>query len=522
MVYLNATDLQTYGLPGKMAHLLSQHPQPDTAELISRCIVLLEELKAVYLHAGDPVSLEFLRHFHLLFNQLSDLNRTYPFITDIRSLHMLYEQLLADDTLDFEGKPLEGLQVMGMLESRCLDFETVIITSVNEGVLPAGKTNNSFIPYEVKREFGLPTFKEKDAVYTYHFYRLLQRAKNIYICYNTEPDVLEGGEPSRFIHQMRNDPQISACIQHNLAAPESGIAPGFPEAIQKSHALIEQLTLKAASGFSPTSLSRYIENPIEFYRKTVLGIPDTMVLEETIAPNTFGNVIHETLEALYLPYTGEILQPAHIALMKKQGPGVLSAAFGKHYLKGGKARGKNLIALNVMEKYIESFLNVELRRIQAHEVRILGIEQKLTRELTNIPGCSVPVCIKGTVDRIETVDGELRIVDYKTGTVAPSNLRISDWAALCEDPKKSKAFQVLCYAWLIQGERDMANSNFRAGVFSFKNFKSGFQWFGVKTAHNAQDELITRAVLGQFQETLESLVAELFNTKIPLKPSRTI
>ncbi|MDM9631215.1 PD-(D/E)XK nuclease family protein [Robiginitalea aurantiaca] len=522
IIYLNSKDLQYYGFPQQIETLVSLYPPPGPGQLIARFTDLLEDLKRVYMNSQDTVSLEFLRHFHLLFNQLSDLNRTYPFISDNRSLLMLFEQLLAEDTLDFEGKPLEGLQIMGMLESRCLDFETVVITSVNEGVLPAGKTNSSFIPFEVKREFGLPTFKEKDAVYTYHFYRLLQRAKNIYICYNTEPDVLEGGEPSRFIHQLRNDPRMSGFIQHNLAAPESGIAPTLLKAIDKSSSLLEYLGRKASTGFSPTSLSRYIEDPLEFYRKTILGIHDTLLLEETIAANTFGNVIHETLELLYLPLLGQILTPEHLRQMKNQVPEVLSGAFEKHYLKGSKAGGKNLIALSVMGKYIELFLEIELKRIKLHEVRILGIEKKLTRLLNNVPGCDFPVRIKGTVDRVETVDGALHIIDYKTGRVEPTNLRITDWQSLREDPKKSKAFQVMCYAWLMQQEIEEPDSNFRAGVFSFKNIRSEFQWFGIKTAPNKQDEVINRKVLLHFEETLKSLIAELFNATIPIEPIERI
>ncbi|MGB5508788.1 PD-(D/E)XK nuclease family protein [Robiginitalea sp.] len=516
--YLNAEDLEKLGLPLALRKLLSVHPYPDPGAIISRFIALLETLESLYLNSQDSVSVEFLRHFILLFNQLSELHQTYPFLTDIPSFFMLYEQLLEEDTLDFEGKPLEGLQIMGMLESRCLDFETVIITSVNEGVLPAGKSNNSFIPFEVKREFDLPTYKEKDAVYTYHFYRLLQRAKNIYICYNTEPDVLNGGEPSRFIYQLRNDSITSKSIQNNLAAPESGIAPSPSEIIQKSPSLLALFALKASKGFSPTSLSRYIKDPLEFYRKNVLSIRDTLELEETIAANTFGNVIHETLEILYRPYLGEILEPYHVAEMKKQASEALREAFEKHYLKGSQLRGKNLIALKVMAKYLELFLQLELKRIVSQEVCILGVEKELIRELPDIPGCPGPVYIKGTVDRIETVDGELRIIDYKTGLVEPSNLRIADWESLSEDPGKSRAFQVLCYAWLLQEEMPIPASQFRAGVFSFKRFGTGFQWFGFKTAHNKQDEMITPEVLMQFEGVLQSLVAELFNPEIPLMP----
>jgi hypothetical protein len=516
--YLGDSDFERLGLPPALRHLLSVHPSPDPGALISRFITLLETLQGLYLNSRDSVSLEFLRHFHLLFNQLSELHQMYPFLTDTASLFMLYEQLLEEDTLDFEGKPLEGLQIMGMLESRCLDFETVIITSVNEGVLPSGKSNNSFVPYEVKREFGLPTYKEKDAVYTYHFYRLLQRAKNIYLCYNTEPDVLNGGEPSRFIYQLRNDPMTSGSVRSNLAAPESGIAPPPSREVQKTPSLIALLALKASNAFSPTSLSRYIKDPLEFYRKNILGIRDTVELEETIAPNTFGNVIHETLENLYLPYLGEILAPDHISQMRNTVREVLREAFDKHYLKGGNLLGKNLMALRVMEKYLDLFLDLEVKRIVRQEVRVLGVEKELIRELGDIPGCPGPVRIKGTVDRIETVDGELRIIDYKTGRVEPSNLRVADWVSLSEDPGKSKAFQVLCYAWLLQEEMPLPASEFKAGVFSFKRMGAGFQWFGFKTAHNKQDEMITPEVLSRFEEVLKSLVVELFNPEVPIMP----
>ena len=116
-----------------------------------------------------------------MFNELTLLNSKYNHIHDIPTLYSIYKELLSSETLDFKGEPLQGLQVMGMLESRVLDFETVIISSVNEGILPAGKSNNSFIPFDVKVENKLPTYKEKDAVYTYHFYRLLQKAKNVFL-----------------------------------------------------------------------------------------------------------------------------------------------------------------------------------------------------------------------------------------------------------------------------------------------------------------------------------------------------
>ena len=132
-------------------------------------------------------------HVLEVWNELSRIVGQYSFVDQPKALQHLFDQLLAQRQLNFQGDALGGLQVMGMLESRNLDFEQVVITHVNEGLLPAGRTTNSHLPYALKKAFGLPTFKEKDAVYTYHFYRLLQRAKKVFLTYNTAPDVLEGG-----------------------------------------------------------------------------------------------------------------------------------------------------------------------------------------------------------------------------------------------------------------------------------------------------------------------------------------
>lgn len=513
--YVGPEDLEKFGFPGALEPLFNLHAQSDPKEAITLCVGLIESLRPFYQGEGDPLGLEYLHHLYLLLNQLEGLCGQYPFINNLKSLRMLYDQLLEEDRIDFQGEPLEGLQIMGMLESRNLDFETIIITSVNEGILPSGKSNNSFIPFDVKKAFGLPTYKEKDAVYTYHFYRLLQRARHVYITYNTEPDVLEGGEPSRFIRQLRSDPVLSPYVRHSLAAPKAGTVPKGTPAIPKGKALLENLQDRAVEGFSPTALGQYIADPMVFYRKTLLGIRESDELEETIAANTFGTVIHETLEHLYLPVLGEVLNKDHIRHMKNAAPAELRKAFQKNYLKGNSARGKNLIALEVMGKYLEMFLEIEALRIRTREVRILGVEEKLRRNLQGIPGLEFPVLLKGTVDRIEEVDGQLQIIDYKTGRVEPGDLRIGVWEDLRLDPAKSKAFQVLCYAWLIQGHESYPNSGFKAGVFSFKRIASGFQWYGRQLEKRRYDEVVTGEVLEQFQDTLQNLIGEIFNPAIP-------
>ncbi|MGB6151990.1 MAG: PD-(D/E)XK nuclease family protein, partial [Pricia sp.] len=338
---------------------------PNPQQLIALALKIIGKLKNIRQNENNLLALEYLYRFYELFNQLDEMVKSHDFIKDLKSFQSLYRDLLSSETLDFQGEPLEGLQVMGMLESRNLDFETVIITSVNEGILPSGKSNNSFIPFDLKIFSGLPTYKEKDAVYTYHFYRLLQRAKNVYILYSTEPDDgLGGGERSRLINQLLTDENkisditetyASACISPTLKSLEQ---------IKKDAALLDRIAEHAANGFSPTSLSNYIRNPIDFYKRNLLGINDVMEVEETVAANTFGTIVHDTLEDLYRPFIGKILTEEHLSAANSKIDSLVNHHFSKSYGDGDISRGKNLIALHVARRYIENFIALEMEEVK--------------------------------------------------------------------------------------------------------------------------------------------------------------
>ena len=261
LTFLEENEIRSYGTTkSQNLNKLFFAQTPTTNEFIERCIELVLLLKTEIQLSGNKLALEELYRFYGVFNQVQKLLEKHDFINDLKSLLALFKELLSLETLDFKGDPLEGLQLMGVLESRNLDFETVIITSVNEGIIPSGKSNNSFIPYDLKRAFGLPTFKEKDAVYTYHFYHLLQRAKNIYLIYNTEPDVLEGGERSRLITQLLTDENIKGNIIEIIAVPEIKVKTKKGGLITKDDTLMALIQGKAQKGFSPSSLSNYIRN----------------------------------------------------------------------------------------------------------------------------------------------------------------------------------------------------------------------------------------------------------------------
>ena len=158
---------------------------------------------------------------------------------------------------------------MGMLETRVLDFENVIITSVNENIIPSSSSQSSFIPFDIKIEYGLPTYKEKDAIYSYHFFRLLQRAKNIYILYNTENDSYGSGEKSRFISQLE---LIKTDLISKRIAPKVITEKKEQPEVGKNKQVLDRLRALARDGISPSSITNYLYNPIAFYKQKILQL----------------------------------------------------------------------------------------------------------------------------------------------------------------------------------------------------------------------------------------------------------
>jgi hypothetical protein len=481
---------------------------------LKKCHHIIQNLREKFVLTKDSLGLEYLYRFYSIFNQLQDMLEQYAFANDLKSLESLYLEIIRNETLDFQGEPLEGLQIMGMLESRVLDFETVILTSVNEGILPSGKSNNSFIPFDLKKYYKLPTYKEKDAVYTYHFYRLLQRAKNIYLLYNTEPDVLEGGEKSRLLTQLLTDEKKLGDISEIIAAPVIRPSIKVVQSITKDESLMDLIKAHAGKGFSPTSLSNYIRNPIDFYKRNLLGIDDIQEVEETVAHNTFGTIVHDTLEDLYKPHLNTYLEVSMLEDMKKKVKSLVIGHFAKSFADGDISRGKNLIAFNVVVRYVENFLKLELAEVKQHKIKILGVEENLSMDI-NVPGLDFPIVLKGKLDRVDEKDGVLRIIDYKTGNVGSAQVEIVDWEEVIEDYNHSKAFQLLCYALMYNNLKPIGT--IEAGIISFKNLSSGLLRFATKEKKGSRnkDTSITQETIAHFMEAIKTLIFEIGNSQIP-------
>ena len=476
--------------------------------VIQNCIIICKNLK----ESVVGIEKEYVFRFYTIFQQLNTLNNDFGYITNIKTLHQFFTQFVNNEKLSFQGEPLEGLQLMGMLETRVIDFETVIITSANEGVLPMSKSEKSFIPLDVKKHFGLPTYKEKDAIFSYHFHRLLHRAKNIYLVYNTEGDAFGTGEKSRFLNQLeieRND------IKYKILTPKTTINNKRLIEIKKSESLMNSLRELAKKGVSPSALATYIYNPIDFYYQKVLKIKDVDEVEETVAVNTMGTVIHETLEELYKPYVNKVLTKDCIKKMNSQSELIVEKTFQNIYLNGEIDTGKNKLIFEVSKKYIDRFLQLELEDIiDGKQIKIIALEKPLSAQL-EIENLDFPLKLHGIIDRIDEMDGVKRIVDYKTGLVTSTQLKASDFSLLSSDYKYTKALQVMLYTYLYSQENNFDFANpIEAGIISFKNLNNGFLKMNFADGRG-KEHLITDEKMGEFIVELKRILIEIFNPEIP-------
>ena len=481
-------------------------------------ILLLIKANLNYENEEEKITNAFVYSIFKVLNKMTSYFSKHSNINDIKTMQAIYKQVIDVAEVSFEGEPLNGLQIMGVLESRVLDFDTVIITSVNEGKFPAGKSTNSFIPYDVKKEYGLPTFKEKDAIYTYHFYHLLQRAKNIYLLYNSDSEGFDAGEKSRFITQLEVEKQPSHNLTFQYYNPDVPNIAYQPMVVLKTESVLLRLQEIAEKGFSPSSLTTYIRNPIQFYFQRVLRISETDEVEENIAANTLGTIIHGALEELFKPFIGRVLNVEDISSCFAKIDHEVLNQFKEVYKEGEIKKGRNLLAFEVAKRNILNFLKLELKSIEnGDKIQIIALEATFDRILkdTRLP---FPVLIKGNVDRVELRNGRIRIVDYKTGKVEQRSVTLNDWNGLISDIKNEKIIQVLAYAFMFE---EFANGQeIEVGIISFKNLKSGFLPFQFK--HDKDScAVISPEIMQNYLDQIVLLLQEILDVAIPFEEKFT-
>ncbi|WP_334056137.1 PD-(D/E)XK nuclease family protein [Polaribacter sp. P097] len=480
-------------------------PFISVADFINQILALIDVLKVEV----NTLEKEYLFRFYTAFTQLKTLQTEFEYFTDLKTLSQFFKQLIDSDSLSFQGEPLKGLQLMGMLETRVLDFENVILTSANEGVLPASSQQNSFIPFDVKIEFGLPTYREKDAIFSYHFFRLMQRAKNVYILYNTEHDVFGSGEKSRFVTQLE---MLRTDIVHKIVSPKVVAQHTALKQVAKNNDVLERLKEIAKSGFSPSSLTNYLYNPIAFYKQKILKIKEFDDVEETVAYNTLGTIVHETLDELYKPFVGKFLQEENVEEMQKIAKDLIIKYFKIEFKNGDISTGKNRLIFEVANRFVANFLTKErlLLKDKNNQLKIVATEENLSAQIT-VDGLDFLIKLHGNVDRVDELNGELRIIDYKSGMVKSPELKVLDFNALREK-EQYKAIQVLLYAFLYTKSKNFDfTKNLKGGIYSFKNLNEGFLSINFSSSYKNPETNITQERLEEFIAQLKEYLLEIYN-----------
>ena len=445
---------------------------------------------------------------------------TYPFIQNLKTLRKILFQILDSFRLPFSGEPLKGLQVMGVLETRAIDFENLVVLSVNEGIIPAGRAPNSFIPFDIKIEFGLPTYQQKDSVFAYHFYRMIQRARRIFLLYDTEGDQMKGGEKSRFITQLgyelkKYNPNTT--IEEKLLGPRSP-STGEDKVIimPKTPVIMARLMEKANKGFSPSSLNLYIRCPLQFYFQEMLGLSESETVEETIEAKTMGTVIHSVFQQVYRPFEGRFVDPSELLASINETEKYLLEAFRKEYSDGDLEHGKNHLIFKASLFLINLFIKQEVENLKSKEnpsssLKILELEQNYYSQVPClVSGNEIQVSIKGKTDRVDILDGVTRIIDYKTGSVSASELNLKSWDKLTSDPKMAKAFQLLVYAWLFYNNQYKRGLVIETGNITLRKISQGFMKVKLPDEQGIGEESMEI-----FEEKLKALLDKIMDPKIP-------
>ena len=381
---------------------------------IKNCLSLIKEIKEE-LKKKDKIRANLIYHIETIFLQLENYTKVYDFIRSVKSLDFIYTELLKLCKSPFQSPNNEGIQIMGMLETRLLNFENIFIISMNEGILPKGKINNSYIPFEVKKKFGLHTHFEKDAIFSYHFFRLIKNAKKIIISYNTEPDMRGGGEISRFVRQIEAEGIHKINFQTINSKKKISVK---TTDYKKTDLVLNKLDQILGQGITASMLNLFLIDKKKFFERYVLEIRDDNI-EEIAKANTLGNVVHDTIEQLYTPLLNKKLNVKELKEIKKTVSKTVSKRIEKYINKKSLERGKNIIISNTAINYVKKLIDKDIYScIKGDKITILEVEKNFTNEI--VTG-KKKIRIRGKIDRIDLYNGKIRIVDYKTGKFIQKN-----------------------------------------------------------------------------------------------------
>ena len=472
------------------------------------------------------LELEFAKEYYKCINVLQDIGLEVLPLTYVRLLN----QILGSVSVPFRGEPLKGLQVMGPLETRALDFKELVIMSANEGVFPRRSVSSSFIPPELRKGFGMPTYEYQDAVWAYYFYRMISRAERVWMIVDSRTEGLKSGEESRYIKQL----------EYHFGIPLNRYVVRFGSMKTAQVAEIvktdEDVAAIKSAELSATTLQNYLACPAKFYYSVVKRLRLEDEVAESLDYGMFGTVFHDTMRAIYT--SEEAMRDDFFFNEEEYNWGLKNASLkrvDRAYLRSWMTReleikskvnalimrqlnaidvsGRNLVVADVIVRYVLKTLQRDLEILEAageEAFEILGAEEKFR-------GTFCGQKFKGYIDRLDSIGkNQVRVVDYKTGKVLEEDEHINDDNAediadkiFSPDTKERPkiALQFYIYDMLLKSRKDMAGKDIYNSVYS--------------TAHLFKAPPAIVPMNAKFYDAvslrLKAMLAEMYDTQIPFR-----
>ena len=500
-------------------------------------IKVLEELNKVMSALSDEeeedapqrtndLEQEFIFHYFTTVNRMKEVMKDARIEMKIDTFFRLLKRVTDTITIPFHGEPLSGLQIMGVLETRALDFDRLIILSMNEGIFPQRKAANSFIPYNLRRGFGLPTYEHQDSVWAYHFYRLIERASHVSLLYDTRSNGLQTGEVSRFVHQLHYHyevPMRDKLVVYNVSSSKTP-----PMAVPKREDFMRLLDAYRKGGskaISASAINTYLDCPLKFYFSVVEGIREEEEVSETIESDVFGSILHKVMEELYKPFQGKMVTVDLLKAIRKDTAlltGAIARAFASEFFKTEVVRsltGQNYLIGEMIRKYVEKILE---RDGKLTPFVYIESERKING-LISLSDHS-EIRLKGFIDRVDEVLDAIRIIDYKSGSGTTTFSSIESLFNKEEKDRAKAVMQVFMYCWMYAHFTENKGKTIQPGIYYVRSlFSDPFDPSVYHRIERGKSEKVEdfSGYAQAFEEGLRGCLDEIFNPEIPFTQTPT-
>jgi Fe-S-cluster formation regulator IscX/YfhJ/CRISPR/Cas system-associated exonuclease Cas4 (RecB family) len=529
-IYLTQEELGTQELLNLIFRKV-ESPEEMSAYLMEILYYMFDKIETEEAGRIDSSGLhkEYIYNIYTSVNKLKEILKEKKVKVSLETYFKLLNKIIENIKIPFTGEPLAGLQVMGLLETRVLDFENLVILSMNEGILPKTTPPYSFIPYNLRKGFGLPTIEHQDSIFAYYFYRLIQRAKNIYLLYNSSQGDMRTGEMSRFLTQLKLDPVFN--ITEKDVSFEIKMIPGKPISISKSLPIMEMLdTFHANSShqryISPSAINTWLDCSLKFYFRYIASIEEPAEVFEDVDFVVFGNLLHRTINSLYHRFGEQTIQPKDLVDLKKESVLIekaITRAFEEEFTGDRKSysfpfelTGRNIITKEILKKYIYQILEVDIRFAP---FSITGLEKFYKYKIpVRLPGGRTEIFLGGHIDRIDRKNNIFRIIDYKTGKASNSFPGIKSLFQKGDRNRNKAVFQTFIYSLLFV--KNNPGIKIKPGLYITKEiFKDNFDaTINLSLSKNKKVRVENFSdIADDFLLELKRLFEELFNQDIEFR-----